>query len=268
MRLLVFAVRDWSYANVAPALDGHEATRISSADEYRSDSDVIITCEPDHPEWTKLHAQIKGRCAPTVGMQQGLYWSDDVNPNKQWPLDRYFVWGAQMYDVCMRYRKLNPTRIRMTGCPRFDEHFAAQPENEVDEHIILGSGGEDEAIYDKERRLFPSINFKFMAHPNMQGHQQNHGLDERLRRCRGAMIRDTGAGIIPMIYKKPVRILPSNKSTYLHHPGYAQLGFSKEHELFLSWAIIGPGSTERFRNCIDEIADQGGCKWSLSTRYT
>ena len=253
LKVLVYAYRDWSFANIQPVLDQFEWIRW--CDEQGpppnfDDFDLIITCEPHIEGWVKWYPELRKK-HKVLAMQQGLYWSDSLNPHAQWSFNKIMVWGTLMGCVMDRYKMTD--RVFVTGNPRFDE-FYDMPTFDGNYALILGSGGEGGHRY--RRQMFVEKDVKFQPHPNVCNYKMSNNTIGLIQSARKVIFKCTGTGIIAMIMKKPVKILPFiHQKSYLPCKLYnsGQYGFDPD---FVTHATMGPGSTDRVHKAIMEFVGE------------
>ena len=253
LNILVYAYRDWSFANIAPALKEFRYTRWWDEQGPPPDFDqfdLIITCEPHIKGWHKWYKSLAGK-HKILAMQQGLYWSDQINSSAVWLFDKMMVWGPMMYDVCSKYGIQD--RIVVTGNPRFDDLWGSDV-TDGGYILLLGSGGEKIREYASVYKAEPHT-YKFQPHPNMLQYKMPQNTTELIRAAQKVVFRCTGAGLIAMILRKPVRILPfKHQKSYMPCSLYnsGEYGYSDE---FVDYAATGPQSTKRVVDVIRAFAN-------------
>lgn len=235
-KILIYALRDWSFANIEPALKGFEYDRWH-ANMYRelniNKYTLVITCEPHEKGWKETYNHIKG-IKPILGLQQGLYWTDKPNPKAFYPCDKFMVWGQQMAECCNCKKE-----IIVTGNPRFDKFWNIHTEDNG-YTLVLGDGGDDKTYYTNDREKIV-----FQPHPNILGYKMPVDTEELIRCASKVVFKSTGAGIIALIMKKPVEIYPSERKSY---DKFKDMGYDN----FVKWAVTDNKATERIKCVISQ----------------
>jgi hypothetical protein len=242
--------------NIEPILDDYEYDVWNYDLDKKPDVfkyDVIIACEPHADGWKKIYPEWKGKI-PIIGLQQALFWVDEIHPSSTWLFDRYFVWGEQMREMATLHGC--PTeKLIITGNPRFDKFFSAITEDKGFT-LILGGGGEDRL---GSYTPLPEEPVMYIPHPMYAGGKIYEHSEEMMRIAGRVMFRTTGGGIIPMIMRKPVRIMPLMRiNSDCRMNGHFRFFKSKLYGLgkfgvddgFVKWAVTGPGSIERTKEAL------------------
>lgn len=240
MKILVYALRDWSFKNIEPALAGYDYIRWNEGMGKLPDIGqfgLILTTEPHMKGWRYLWPTLKGK-VPVLALQQGPYWTEKPNPLVL-HADKYLVWGEAMRERCFNI----PEKVIVTGNPRHDAFYAAETEDET-YTLILGSISESRDNF--KNIIEKTANVIFKPHPAEQGHKDNEDIVELIRCARKVVFSSTGAGLIAMMMKKPIKILSSPK-----RQTFTMYGKRPD---FVEWMCGKPGATRRVREVIESYA--------------
>ena len=252
INLLIYAYRDWSFENIAPVLQDFKwnrwwAEKPGLPPDFAS-YDAIITCEPHIEGWRQTYPLISGR-HKILALQQGLFWSDEYNPNAVWLFDKMMVWGQMMVDALSDYHISD--RLILSGNPKFDAAFRTTVQDDG-YTLILGSGCESIRAY---RPLIKQMgsNCKFLPHPNRTGHKLTEDTSDLIRRAHRVVFKCTGAGLTAMIMNKPVMILPYvHQKSYMPCKLYNTNAFGHDPE-YVEYAVYCVNATKRIRSVIEDF---------------